>query len=92
MTAQAQIVGGWTPLHALDSNEQAIFDKVTSQLIGATYKALEVRSQVVNGIKYQYVANQSIPGYEGTSRVAVEVYAPAGGNPSIISITPLLLG
>lgn len=85
-------VGGWTELHALDSSEQEVFNQVTSQLIGAKYEALEVRSQVVNGIKYQFVANQTIPGYEGSKRVAVEVYAPAGGTPSIISITTLLLG
>ena len=92
MTAQAQIVGGWTPLHALDATEQAVFKQVTSQLIGADYTPLEVRYQVVNGLKYQFVADQTIPGYEGTSRVAIEVYAPAGGTPSIISIKTLLLG
>ena len=91
MTAQAQIVGGWGSLHALDATEQAVFEKVTSGLVGAKYDALEVRSKVVNGLEYQYVANQSIPGYEGTRRVSVEVYAPAGGVPSILSIKPLLL-
>lgn len=85
-------VGGWTELHKLDSTEQEVFNQVTSQLIGAKYEAREVRSQVVSGIKYQFIADQTIPGYEGSKRVAVEVYAPAGGTPSIISITTLLLG
>ncbi len=92
MTAQEKVVvGGWTALHPLDAKEKEIFAQVTQHLIGATYKALEVRSQLVNGTNYQYVADQTIPGYPQVRRVAVDVYAPLKGNPVLTGIKPLLL-
>lgn len=92
MTAQETLVGGWTPLHALDDQEQQVFAEATSRLIGAEYQPLEVRTQVVNGINYQYVANQSVPGFSAVRRVLVEIYAPISGEPTITGIKPLLLG
>jgi len=87
----SQQVGGWTPLHALSPQEEQIFAAATERLIGAEYQPLEVRSQVVNGTNYQYVANQSIPGFSAIRRVLVEIYAPISGEPIITGIKPLLL-
>lgn len=91
MTAQEQIVGGWTSLHVPDAKELAIFKEVTAPLLGVQYEALEVRSQIVNGTNYQYIANQTVVGSTLVRRVAVAVYDPINGQPHITSITPLLL-
>lgn len=92
MTAQEQItVGGWTSLHVPSAQEQAIFKEATAPLLGVKYTALEVRSQVVNGTNYQYVANRSVVGSDLVSRVAVFIYAPISGQPHITEIKPLLL-
>jgi len=92
MTAQVQIPGGWTQLHKPDPKEEAIFKETTSHLLGVKYQALEVRSQVVEGVDYQYVANQQIVGSELVRRVQVDIHAPLKGEPVITGIKPLLLG
>ncbi|OLS58893.1 hypothetical protein PSEMO_62540 [Pseudomonas putida] len=89
MTEQS-IVGGWTPLHTPTAQEKEIFAEATSRLIGAEYQPLQVRSQQVNGVNYQYAADQTIPGQNGHRHVAVEIYVPIGGEPTITAIKPLL--
>ncbi|MHA6194057.1 cystatin family protein [Pseudomonas wadenswilerensis] len=89
MSSLENIPGGWSSLHEPDAKELAIFKEATPQL-GVDYKVLQVRTQVVNGTNYRFVADQTVPGHTHVRRVSVDIYAPINGKPVLVGIEPLL--
>ncbi len=86
MTAQAQIVGGWTPYHQLDAQDKKVFQEALTGFVGVHYTPLEVSTQVVNGTNYRYLSNAQVPGTELVYKVIVSIYAPLNGAPHVTEI------
>ncbi len=83
--------GGWTDLHELSKEEKKVFDEALEGFVGVGYTPKLVKSQVVNGVNYIYIANAQ-PVYPGGGeyKVQIFIYKPIRGKAVIKDITPLL--
>lgn len=86
MTAQEQLVGGWTPYHKLTPKDQEVFKEALVGFVGVSYEPEEVSSQVVHGTNYRYLSKAALPGSTASWKAIVEVYAPIEGRPHITQI------
>ena len=87
MTAQEQLVGGWTVYHKLTPNDQEVFKEALTGFVGVQYSPELVSTQVVNGTNYRFKCTATLPGSPGTSwQAIVEIYAPINGKPHITQI------
>ncbi|MCU1722845.1 MULTISPECIES: hypothetical protein [unclassified Pseudomonas] len=86
MSAQAQIVGGWSAYHPLTAQDKKVFQEALHGFVGVQYTPLEVSTQVVNGTNYRYLSNAQVPGSELIYKVIVSIYAPTNGAPHITGI------
>jgi hypothetical protein len=83
------VLGGFTHYRPLTPKDKELFDKVMAQVIGVTYKATEVASQVVAGTNYKFRAIATIPNYD-TYYVVITIFVPlpGQGDPVLVSIVP----
>lgn len=86
MSAQENLVGGWTPYHELTPKDQEVFDVALAGLVGVHYTAELVSTQVVNGTNYRYQAKATQPGSPNSWQAVVEIYAPINGKPYVTQI------
>ena len=84
----SDITGGWSPFTCnISAEEMAVFKKVTGMLVGVEYSPVAVSTQVVSGVNYDFFCNAKglYPGAANESAM-MRVYAPATGEPHIVSI------
>ncbi|MGF6329306.1 hypothetical protein ABH909_002184 [Pseudomonas sp. BS3782 TE3695] len=86
MSAQENLVGGWTPYHELTPKDQEVFKQALEGFVGVHYTPELVSSQVVNGTNYRYKAEATQPGSPNSWQAIVEIYAPINGKPHITQI------
>lgn len=86
MSAQENLVGGWTPYHELTPKDQEVFKQALEGFVGVHYTPELVSSQIVNGTNYRYKAEATQPGSPNSWQAIVEIYAPINGKPHITQI------
>lgn len=79
---------GGPKYHKPSKEEQAVFDEAFKGFVGVAYKAGLVKSQVVNGINYVFIANATFvyPGGEDF-KAQVSIYKPIRGAAVLKDIT-----
>lgn len=89
-TDEKTLVGGWTPYRSLTAEDKAVFEEALAGFIGVKYTPQSVSTQVVSGMNYRFKCEATLPGPEPIQWEAiVEIYAPIGKKPHIVSITRL---
>ena len=85
--------GGYTDFEALDSYDLYVFQAATAGLTGVTYEPIAVRTQIVNGTNYNFIARATTTTNPPTSYyVMISVYqAPNGGAITLGDIQPINL-
>lgn len=79
--------GGWSEFHALDPEQEALFQK-TMTMIGVHYQPFAVSTQTVNGTNYKYLCNATAMTDPLRPYLAqVEIYESPKGEAIISSIT-----
>jgi hypothetical protein len=86
MSAQENVVGGWTTSHELTPKDQAVFKEALEGFVGVQYTPETVSTQVVAGTNYRFQAKASQPGSPASWKSIVEIYAPLNGKPHITQI------
>lgn len=82
------LLGGWSELRSVNSEDVAIFNKATEHLLGVDYTPLKVSTQVVAGMNYQFICDSKVvaPGTE-PHKATVTIYQPLQGDPIVTNIT-----
>ncbi|RBH52424.1 hypothetical protein C3F00_031920 [Pseudomonas sp. MWU13-2860] len=86
MSAQENLVGGWTGYHELTPKDKEVFKEALEGLVGVHYTPELVSSQIVNGTNYRYQTKATQPGSSTSWQAIVEIYAPIKGKPHITQI------
>lgn len=86
MSAQENLVGGWTAYSKLTPKDEEVFKQALAGFVGVNYTPELVSSQVVNGTNYRYQSKATLPGSPSTWQAIVEIYAPINGKPHITQI------
>lgn len=86
MSAQENLVGGWTAYHALTPKDKEVFKEALAGFVGVNYTPEEVATQLVNGTNYRYKTKATLPGSSDSWQAIVEIYAPINGKPHITQI------
>jgi|APHig6443718053_1056840.scaffolds.fasta_scaffold05223_2 hypothetical protein len=82
------VPGGWTSFSCnLSKTDLAVFGKAMHGLVGVNYEPIAVATQVVSGMNCDFFCNARGV-YPGALVYAamVRIYAPATGDPHIVSI------
>lgn len=92
-TSRPSETGRYTEFGALDAHALYVFQSATASLVGVTYEPICVRTQIVNGTNYNYIARATLVTDTPTSYyVMMNVYeAPAsmGGTIKLGEIKPI---
>ncbi len=80
----AGLVGAWKPFGPLTEADKDVFKTAQEHLLGVHYEALEVRTQLVSGMNYEFFCNAQVVAPGTTVYPAViRVYKPLKGEPVI---------
>jgi len=82
--------GGWTEFHKPGSEEIKIFEEAFEGFVGVMYTPFLVKSQIVNGVNYKFVAD-AIGVYPEAQpyKALVSIYKPINGKAVITNIEKL---
>ncbi|WP_028313057.1 hypothetical protein [Derxia gummosa] len=85
------IPGGWTEWQFVATpNVQALFEDVTTKLLGVKYKLVAYATQIVAGTNYAFLVEGTVVVPNGKNFISViRVYVPLEGTPSVTSIVPV---
>ena len=84
------IPGGYSQFRPLTSADLIVFQTATANLMGISYEPLSVRTQVVNGTNYTFIARATTTTLPTTSYyVLVNVTQASDGTITLGPITPL---
>lgn len=82
--------GGWTEYHELSPEERKIFEEAFEGLIGVKYTPVMVKSQIVNGVNYIYIADAVGAYLDAISfKTQVSIYKPTQGKAVITNIVKI---
>lgn len=79
--------GGWTEYHKPSPEEIKIFEEAFEGFVGVKYTPVMVKSQIVNGVNYIYIAD-AIGVYPGATpyKAQVSIYKPIQGKAMLTNI------
>lgn len=86
MSAQENLVGGWTAYHGLSPEDVKVFNAALAGIVGVVYTPELVSKQIVSGVNYRFQTNASLPGQSHSWQAIVEIYAPLNGEPHVTQI------
>ena len=86
-----KLVGGWSAYSAEISSEQKeVFKTAMGKSLRVNYSRVAVATQVVSGTNYCFFCNAQVVSPNAPEEAAlVEIYAPAGGEPTVKNIQKL---
>jgi hypothetical protein len=88
----ANLPGGWTGFNCTISKEdEAVFKKALSGIVGVGYRSLAVARQVVSGVNFCFLS-EAMPVYPNAEQYVVKIYIyqPVQGDPHIMFIEKVL--
>jgi len=76
----ATIAGGWSPISFdITPEQQGVFEKALTGILGVKYEAIAVQYQVVAGINYRFYAKATVVYPGGHSFLAeISIFQPLG--------------
>lgn len=86
------VVGGWTIQEPVSAENKAVLETALNGLVGCKYEPLVVAFQVVNGMKYIFIAKSTLVTPDpkiGLAKIYVTAI-PAGQEPTLINIEPIV--
>ncbi|MEG2338045.1 MAG: hypothetical protein RSB66_03100 [Clostridium sp.] len=84
--------GGWSPQLPVNKDDVEVFNTALEGFVGSSLTPLTVSKQVVNGVKYCFIA-KSVPAVLDPKEKLVKVYisaVPAGAKPKLDKIEDLV--
>lgn len=84
------LIGGWTKFHEPGNEEIKIFEEAFEGFIGVEYTPVMVKSQIVNGVNYIYIAD-AIGIFRGAIpyKAQVSIYKPIQGKAMLTNIVKI---
>ena len=82
---QNTLLGGWSAYAPLTAEDKAVFAEAMNGFVGVSYIPTAVKTQVVAGMNYRFKCNASMPPSDVIWEAVVEIYAPLGGKPPVIT-------
>lgn len=90
-TPQPCVPGGYTDFRALTAADTLVFQTAIANLVGVTYQPIGVRTQIVNGTNYTFLALATLTTGTTTNSyyVLINVYQALDGTITLGTITPI---